>query len=168
MERIGDDDIMCNYGASFILFSTFFGILIVLTLLLICISQICVHCEKLGQMLQRLKRMIFWNALIRYVYLSTLKLTMISVVALKLSEDEKSKAFPIVQFGLLNILPLFFAIVLAKNGKWLEDKDKMAKYGALYKDKNVQKSRRHRAWAQPLTYFYRRSIFSIVTVYSFD
>ena len=44
----------------------------------------------------------------------------------------------------------------------------MDKYGELYKDKNVSASWKHRAWALPLAYFYRRTAFAIVTVFVFD
>ena len=66
------------------------------------------------------------------------------------------------------MLPLFFCYLLAKNRKKLEDKEKMMKYGDLYKDKNVASSWNHRAWALPLAYFYRRTAFAIVTVFVFD
>ena len=68
----------------------------------------------------------------------------------------------------MNTLPLVCCFVLAKNGKKLEDKDKMEKFGELYKDKNVAKDFQHKAWALPIAYIYRRTAFSIVTVYAFD
>ena len=169
ISRVGEKDLNCSYGSTFVAITALLVAIILLTLVALCLDRLCCGlCKKVKDKFTILKKMIFWNGIIRYVYLSSLKFMMISVVALKLANKGKNFTIAISQFALLNAIPLFCSYILAKNGKKLEDKDKMEKFGELYKERNVGKNWKHRAWALPIAYIYRRTAFSIVTVYAFD
>ena len=135
--RVGEPDLNCGYGSTFVAITAFLVAIILLTLVALCLDRLCGLCKKVKDKLTILKKMIFWNGIIRYVYLSSLKFMMISVVALKLANKGTTFTIAILQFALLNVIPIYCSYILAKNGKKLEDKDKIEKFGELYKDRNV-------------------------------
>ena len=50
----------------------------------------------------------------------------------------------------------------------MEKDEKVRNFGSLYDNKKVNKEKKHRVWAYPLAFFYRRTVFALITVYLFD
>ena len=69
---------------------------------------------------------------------------------------------------LLNILPLIYARVLCKKAKNLENEEVSRKIGNLYDNKNVKSGKDHKVWVFPISFFFRRVIFAILTIFLFD
>ena len=95
IDRLGEKDINCSYGPTFVAITGLLAFLILLTLLMLCLDRFCGLCKKVKDKMHSLKKTIFWNGLIRYVYLSSLKFMMISVVALRLANKGVNLAIPI-------------------------------------------------------------------------
>lgn len=159
---------MCNYGASFIAIFALVATLIFLTSFLLLIVRICGCQGKCRQKVDSVKKSVFWNAVINYVQLNALKILVTSCVTFRLSSDDSNIALPIGQFSLINATPVLFAIILVKKRQELDSKDTKERFGQLYKDKNVQLGYNHKVWQHSLAFFYRRTAFTLATVFAFD
>ena len=71
-------------------------------------------------------------------------------------------------FTIFNLLPLFYAHLLYKHRQALEQEDKIRVFGSLYDNKRIDSEKNHHAWAFPLTFFYRRTVFACITVFLFE
>ena len=78
---IGDKDFLENFGPTFILFSTLFAILIAIVLVIIYLQKRCILSEKNRIRYARLKNKVFWNPVIRYLFLNALKLNFSAMIA---------------------------------------------------------------------------------------
>ena len=74
-----------------------------------------------------LKNKVFYNALIRYAFLNSLKINMIAQFYFKVYEEESlgisERIFAILLFTIINLLPVILIIVLSKHRKSLESED---------------------------------------------
>ena len=160
---------MSNFGSTLILASIGFVIIILIVLVAILVAKSCKLSKKNKQRVQYLKRKIFYNSIIRYILLNTLKFYMSAMVVLKKSDGNGAKFAQSVSFLLfLSALPIYFLTVVYRNRESLEMKEKSSKFGALYSGKNVSNRAKHRVWLFPMTFFYRRLIFICVSVFLFD
>ena len=141
--------------------------MVLITLLLLALAIIIVItiiiCRKFGD---KLKRKLFWNPLISYTMLSSIKLNLAAMVIFQngFPEDTMQGVIAILQLGFFALfLPIFYARLLKKNVEELAEENTIQAYGSLYKDlvhKNV--------WTYPLAFFFRRSAFILATVFLFD
>ena len=141
--------------------------MILLTLVFIVLAIIIlitiIICRKFGQ---QLKRKLFWNPIIRYTMLSSLKLNLAAMVIFKdgFPDDTMQGVIAIFQLGFFAlILPILYARILKQNVEELAEENSISVYGSLYKDlvhENV--------WTYPLAFFFRRSAFTLATVFLFD
>ena len=67
-----------------------------------------------------------------------------------------------------NVLPLHYAWVLSKHRKVLDTDLKTRTIGSLYDTRNVRRDYDGRVWTYPITFFYRRLCFAIITIFLFD
>ena len=84
--------------------------------------------------------MVFFNPIIRYLVLNSLKLNMTGLLAIKLAKPENSLTDLISAIGTLtmvNMAPLIFLIVLVRQRRELEQEESRLSFGALYNGKNV-------------------------------
>lgn len=84
--------------------------------------------------------MVFFNPIIRYLVLNSLKLNMTGLLAIKLAKPETSLTDLISAIGTLtmvNMAPLIFLIVLVRQRRELEQEQSRLSFGALYNGKNV-------------------------------
>ena len=101
--------------------------------------------------------------------LSGIKTNMSALLVFKLLPSNKTQTvFAALIFAIFNLIPLFYSRVLYKNKDELENENKVRLFGSLYDNRNVNKDKDHRAWAFPLTFFYRRTVFACVTVFLFE
>ena len=106
--------------------------------------------------------------MIRYLIINCLKLNFLSATILAASSDRTQTEFitAIVIFVFINSMPLVFCFILRRHHKTLADHDNIASFGTLYTGRNVTDVS-HKAHFLPLTFFYRRAIFILVTVHFF-
>ena len=74
--------------------------------------------------MRNLKAKVFWNPIIRYLILNSLKLTMTALVALKVNKDgltDLSSAIGIV--AMLNLAPIIFYCTVRANRSKLGDEE---------------------------------------------
>ena len=91
LDRLGNENLICNYGVTFFAIIALMLLLIFIILLATCIVRLCGLSGKVWKKLQGLKRSIFWNGLIRFIYLSALKMCVISVFSMKTTNYSSSK-----------------------------------------------------------------------------
>lgn len=109
--------------------------------------------------------MVFWNPIIRYTMLGSIKLNIGAMVVLRVGWPESwIDGVPAVIWLLfLAALPLIYAKILHKNAEHLNEFDAVSSFGTLYKGLEASKT----IWAYPVVFFMRRSLFVAATVYLF-
>ena len=116
-----------------------------------------------------MKSKLFYNSLIRYVLLSSLKTNLVAMVALKRASGDDPLS--IVLASLLSIFimafPLYLARILYVNDEDLNDEDNIKSFGTLYEGKDVDRENHH-VWLYPIIFLYRRVIFMAATVFLID
>ena len=65
------------------------------------------------------------------------------------------------------LTPIIFLRVILKYHNRLEEDDIKAKYGSMYRGKNVEDID-HKAYLYPMLFFWRRLVFAFATVYLFS
>ena len=167
-ERLGSSSLFESFGATLLLGTIVFILILVVIVIVIIVVRRTRSSLKCRERVQKIKLAIFFNPIIRYLVLNSLKLNMQAVVAVKATGGSIADfASSIGIIVLINGSPLIFYIVLNRNHDNLEDKQRQKSYGALYIGKNVT-SDNHKAQFYPMIFFWRRLIFIIVTVYLFD
>ena len=84
--------------------------------------------------------MVFFNPIIRYLVLNSLKLNMTGLLAIKLFKPDSSLIDLISSICILtmvNLAPLIFLIVLVRQRRELEKEQSRLSFGALYNGKKV-------------------------------
>mmetsp|Transcript_21882 Transcript_21882/g.29288 ORF Transcript_21882/g.29288 Transcript_21882/m.29288 type:complete len:170 (+) Transcript_21882:728-1237(+) len=118
-----------------------------------------------------MKRKVFFNPIIRYLILNSLKLNMTGLIALKAAGVGGISVADIISaagiLALINGAPLVFVCVLKKNKKRLGEDESRLSYGAVYNGKNVSDDNQH-AWLYPMAFFWRRCGFIAATIFLFD
>ena len=111
---------------------------------------------------------VFYNPIIRYFVLNSLKLSICAAVALRDQDGEDSAyVYPFMILTVINVIPVvFFLVAYCKRDK-LDEEATRKSIGAIYLGKNVTKND-HKAHVYPMIFFWRRSLFVIVTVCLFD
>lgn len=119
---------------------------------------------KSKERIENLKKKIFFNPLIRSLYLSCLKFYFSAIVSFK--GDVSITAIIIV--ATITLVSLILAGILYKNEKHLDEETCISKFGAAYDGKTLTLGRRKFIWVEPLWFFGRRIVFAIATVFLLD
>ena len=167
-DRLGSGDIKKSFGATLILGSILFAVLILVIVVIIVIAKRIKLSDRRRQQMHNLKAKVFWNPIIRYLILNSLKLTMTALVAFKVNKDrltDLSSAIGIV--AMLNLAPIIFYCTVRANRSKLGDEEIQKVIGAIYMGKNIEKANSN-AGLFPMGFFWRRTLFVVVTVYLFD
>ena len=108
-------ELLSGLGLTLILASATLLILVILVLIINLVLKGCKLSPKWQSRLKWLKQKVFWNPLIRYTLLNTLKLNMIAMIFfIKGKEIDSGSGYQSI--GLLTLLlflPLFYSCVLA-------------------------------------------------------
>lgn len=175
MERFGSENLVENIGFTLI-FITICIILICSTIigLIYCIKR-CRASEKWKERAQKLKNMVFFNPLIRYSFLSAVKLNIAAFIALRGKEGSTMNLVLAVTIIIcLNLLPFFYSAFLYRNRSKLESEESKQKFGTLYDGlkhkhrvdrENLSVFRKHRVWSFPLIFLLRRTLFAAISVF---
>ena len=84
-QRLGSTKVKENFGASFIVFT--FAFLIIILLVVLMYFLFCKFSKKLKEGGEKLKKKIFYSPIIRYAFLNALKLNFIGMAAFKDKEE---------------------------------------------------------------------------------
>ena len=155
-------------GPTILIGSAAFLLLIILVIVVVVIARRAKSSSKVQERLKKLKYAVFYNPIIRYLVLNSLKLNMSAIVVLRSSDRSMlSFAFAIATLAILNGLPFVYYIILNRNHDELTKEENRKSYGALYAGKNVSRDD-HRAQFYPMLFFWRRALFISATVYMFS
>ena len=88
-ERLGDSNLLASFGATLILFSILFGLLLLIVIAVIFIVRRVKTSPKCRERVKKIKRSVFFNPIIRYMILNSLKLNMSALLAVKAASDGK-------------------------------------------------------------------------------
>mmetsp|Transcript_28884 Transcript_28884/g.38508 ORF Transcript_28884/g.38508 Transcript_28884/m.38508 type:complete len:256 (+) Transcript_28884:67-834(+) len=167
-ERLGSGSVAQNFGVTLLLGTIIFALLLVIILVVIFIAKRANLRDKAKDKVKSLKTKIFWNPIVRYLTLNSLKLSMTAIVVQK--AVEKGAGDIASSIGLLVVLngaPLIFYMALRRNQSTLSEPETIKSIGSIYAGKNVT-SEGHCAWLYPMAFFWRRTLFIVITVHLFD
>ena len=113
----------------------------------------------------KLKTNVFWNPIVRYYILNSLKLSITGFMVFKVSDSGPGDYFiAILMLVILNAMPIIFGIVLKQNKETLAKEDTKKTIGAIYAGKNVEQ----KAYLFPMSFMWRRTVFVASTVFLFS
>ena len=146
-DRVGEKSFFANFGATFFFLNLFIIVFVLLIILAVVLFKRFGVSQKNKERLEKMKRKIFFNSLIRYAFLSSLKTNLIAFVTLKKASSDDPLS--IIMASLLSIaiivFPFFLARILFKNKDNLNDEANVKKFGTLYEGKNIIREKHH-AW----------------------
>ena len=113
-ERLGSGSIAQNFGFTLICASMIFALLLIIIVVAVVVSKRIKLSEKAKSRIKRLKQLLFYNPMIRYVTLNSLKFNMAALVVLVQDFGVTSRGAytAIVLFLMINALPFVFSAVL--------------------------------------------------------
>ena len=158
--RLGGDSVFGNLGVTILMASGIFICLILLVLLLIFLCRRC-NSEKFDQKAKMLRQKFFFNPLIRYVMLNSLKLNMVALVVV--TKQVQDFALAVTLLVTINIAPIVFYFILKRNADRLANDEVRKEIGTLYIGRDVDNRGYQVRWL-PLMFFSRRSLFICTTV----
>ena len=168
-ERLGSPNAASTFGPTLLLGSIALIVLVLILILAMIVLKRMLISEEGRERIKKLKRMVFFNPIIRYLVLNSLKLNMAGLVPFKMasgaSASEIMTAMSIVL--VVNGAPILFYLALRRHHLALQEDDNKASFGALYKGKNVH-DKNHRVWFYVLLFFWRRTLFVAASVFLFD
>ena len=161
---------MANLGITLILITLGISTLTLIILIVTCIARKYKLSDKNKERCLKLKQKFFFNPLLRFTYLNTLKWSMLSFVAFTtLKGSDSSVAIGVVIFIVIVALPFFFAEVLHKNKDNLNEENMKKTIGTLYDGLRVSSVRDTKnVWWYPVVFMLRRVLFIVITVAMFD
>eukprot|EP00353_Schmidingerella_taraikaensis_P000698 CAMPEP_0185592168 /NCGR_PEP_ID=MMETSP0434-20130131/67024_1 /TAXON_ID=626734 ORGANISM="Favella taraikaensis, Strain Fe Narragansett Bay" /NCGR_SAMPLE_ID=MMETSP0434 /ASSEMBLY_ACC=CAM_ASM_000379 /LENGTH=200 /DNA_ID=CAMNT_0028217763 /DNA_START=98 /DNA_END=700 /DNA_ORIENTATION=- len=119
--------------------------------------------------IKNLRTKVFWNPIVRYLFLNSLKLNMLAVVVFKVAEKAIGDVAPAIAIlAVLNGAPLVFYIALRRNKDSLDTETTKNSIGSIYAGKNLASEGRNALVYHPWAFFLRRLIFVVITVFKFD
>ena len=128
-----------NFGPTLILGTlVLVAVVLVLALLYCCLNK-CMGGSKFKSCLERLKRRIFYNMLIRYTFLNCLKFFMVSLVIFngQVEPSRGSKAAAVIFLLSLLFLPIYMGCIVYKHKASLGEEANKKKFGSLYDGRNI-------------------------------
>ena len=111
--RLGSSSVALNLGATLLIGTIIFVVIILIITLAIVFTQKCTCTLKCKERVEYLRRKVYWNPIIRYLILNSLKLNMIVFVAFKANETKGSdKVLAIIILCVLIITPIAFLVAM--------------------------------------------------------
>ena len=86
--RLGEDNIMANYGFTLLMISAFFACVILIVIIATFIIKRTGYQGKVKARVEQLKKRLFYNILIEYVLLNALKYYMLAFTAFRLKKSD--------------------------------------------------------------------------------
>ena len=114
--------------------------------------------------IERLKKKLFFNPMIRWLYLSSLKFYFSALVTFK----GEVSIVAILILTSITLVALILATILYKHSDDLDSESCISKYGAAYDGKTLVHGRNRFICIQPIVFFGRRIAFALITVFLLD
>ena len=156
---------------------TFIVIILLVILLYRCAKRNC--SEKNQKRLKYVRKLVFFNPIIRYYLLNCVKLNILAMIVmagLQESPYELLAAFPLLI--MVNIVPLFLFRCMNIDRTKLHKKSKKKKFGTLYNGLKIKMNPDDKTGKtsiiskvvlyNPLFFVYRRFLFAFYTVFLFE
>ena len=167
-ERLGSGSPFSNFGATLMLGSILFTFFILILVVVILLLQRVKCSPKMKEKVHGLKRKVFYNPIIRYLLLNSLKLNLSAFMAFATPDKNAADILiALVVLCIVNIAPIICCIVIFRNRAGLKEDDNRKAFGTLYQGRKIEDTK-NRIMLYPIAFFYRRTIFIIVTVFLFD
>lgn len=161
-----------SFGATFLAAFLIFAFFILLIIVVVILARRVTCSEKCRGRVNNLKQKVFYNPVIRYIILNSLKFNMSGIMAISafMTGEEPSISNMLVGVAIITltnlVVPIVFGIILYRNREVLNSYDAKKTYGAIYYGKNVT-DKDHKAGQHAFVFFFRRCLFVVVTVYLF-
>ena len=111
---------------------------------------------------------MFFNPIIRYLLLNSLKLNLSAFVVFSTPGAAGGDIFvAVITMLAVNIAPVLCCYAIWRNRDKLHEEQNRKSFGTLYTGRNIGMAD-HRIMLYPLAFFYRRTIFMLITVFEFD
>lgn len=137
-ERLGSGSITQSFGATLLLCTIIFVVIVLVIVIIVFIARRVKLSEKRKTQIKNLKTKVFWNPIIRYLQLNSMKLYISSIVALNVGQKGIADlASSIAILALLNFTPLVFCVTLSRNRYSLTSQSTKKEISAIYVGKNV-------------------------------
>ena len=161
---------MANLGITLIIITLGISTLTLIILIVTCIARKYSLSDKNKERCLKLKQKFFFNPLLRFTFLNTLKWSLLSLVAFTtLKGSDSSVAIGVVIFLVLLALPFFFAKVVHKNKDNLKKENMKKTIGTLYDGLRVSTEKKiNPIWWYPVAFMLRRILFIVITVAMFE
>ena len=100
--------------------------------------------------------------------LNSLKLNLSAFVVFTTPDSNAGNIFvAVLTLIAVNVAPVICCIVLWRNKEKLEEEENRKSFGSLFTGRNIKQAD-HRIMLYPLAFFYRRTVFIVITVFMFD
>ena len=116
-DRLGSENMWSNFGVSQIaILSLLLLIILIIILLLVCKKCCCSQSPWAQEKVDKIKRKVFYNPLLRFTLFNAMKFNMIAMLAfLTASDNVKEIAIAVLILLTINTLPILYAYLLYKN-----------------------------------------------------
>ena len=166
--RLGTGSAFSNFGATLVLGSILFLLLIILIVIIVIIASRTQCSEKSKERMKKLKSKVFFNPIIRYLLLNSLKLNISAFVVMASPQKTGTDvSIAAATLTVINLAPLVCCFVIYRNRRMLLEKENIKSFGTLYEGRNAKDSN-HKIMLYPVAFFYRRTAFTIFSVYLFN
>ena len=164
MSRLGSEDFLGNLGPTFLLMALLVIVVITLSVILFYCARRQQLTSKIKSRIMDLKQKVFFNPLIRFVYLNYLKLNMGAMVGIFSAKATYKDILPsCAVIIVLNLIPIIFAYVLHKKRLNLAEESVVKSIGTIYQGQKVDSLEKpkvkQRNWIYPLVFCSRRTLF---------
>ena len=137
-ERLGSGSITQSFGATLLLCTMIFVAIVLVIVIIIFIARRVELSDKRKAQVKNLKTKVFWNPIVRYLQLNSMKLYMSSIVAMNVaSKSTADLGSSIAILTLLICTPLVFWVTLSRNKDSLTSSSTKKEISAIYVGKNV-------------------------------
>ena len=171
-EKLDTDRILNNFGVTLLFISAVLIVLISLIAVATIIIKRTGYEGRLKDRINSLRQRIFYNMLIEYSLVNSLKFYILAFLSLNKS-DLGTKLLGAGVLAFFLVLPLFFARLLKKNEERLGLAEVRQKIGVLYEGLTTvnainRSSKRQLTWLYSPLFLLRRCAFSALTAYMLD
>ena len=114
--RLGTADAMSSLGPTLMLASMGFLLLIIIVVVILVLARRMKCSNGTRELVGKIRRAVFWNAIIRYLILNSLKLNLSGMLVLKLyqSSTQMDMAIAIGILAFINGIPFVFIVLLER------------------------------------------------------
>ena len=172
--RLGTNSLYENFGATIMVIILLFMLLILIVVGFVkCARRLSMKCR---ERITDCKRRIFFNPLIRFTYLNSLKFNIVAMGTISGLNEGPSEIIQAVLILLtFNLLPILYSCILKKKPEMLQEEEFKEIVGTLYSGMAIPEFEfsilgrdKPLTWMKPAIFMFKRTLFAISTVALFD